>query len=45
LKYYQSGQAIEGLDAGNLLILVGAGALFLLISWVIFLRRDLHFNA
>ncbi len=44
LKYYQSGQAIDGLNVNHLLILVGVGLIFLLVGWGVFIKRDLKFN-
>ncbi len=45
LKYYQSGEAVAGLDVGSALLLVGLGGLFLILGWIIFAKRDMRFNA
>ncbi len=42
LNYYQSGDAIHGLDAGWLLGLLGAALVFLLVAWGCFERRDVR---
>jgi ABC-2 type transport system permease protein len=40
--FYQSGAAIDGLEASSLLALLAFSAVFTLISWLLFLRRDLR---
>lgn len=42
LKYYQGGQAVNGLDMVNFLGLLGFGLLFALLAWLLFLRRDIR---
>jgi len=44
LKYYQSGEAINGLNGQNLLILFGISFIFILVAWLIFIKRDLRFG-
>jgi ABC-2 type transport system permease protein len=44
LKYYQGGAAVEGLDGQSLLLLLGLSLIFILLAWVIFLKRDLRFG-
>ncbi len=45
LRYYQSGEAISGLNLKHLLLLLGLGLLFLLAAWWVFAKRDLKFGA
>jgi ABC-2 type transport system permease protein len=40
--YFQGGDAINGLNVGNLIALMAAGGLFTLIAWWRFLRRDVR---
>lgn len=42
LKYYQGGLAMNGLNLEHLLILSGSSAIFLLLAWLLFLRRDIR---
>lgn len=42
LKYYQGGQAVNGLETGHFLALVGFGLLFTLLAWLLFVRRDIR---
>lgn len=42
MRYYQSGYAIDGLKADWLLGLSGFAALFLLLAWILFVRRDIR---
>lgn len=42
LKYYQGGWAFEGLDWQYFLGLMGFAALFALLAWLLFLRRDVR---
>jgi beta-exotoxin I transport system permease protein len=42
LKYYQSGHALEGLNGDWLLGLFSVGVLFAVLSWILFLRRDIR---
>ncbi|MCS7010911.1 MAG: ABC transporter permease [Anaerolineales bacterium] len=42
LKYYQGGQAVNGLDTGHFVALTGFGLLFTLLAWQLFLRRDIR---
>ena len=44
MKYYQGGKAIEQFDLNNLLILLATSVVFILLSWLIFERRDLRFG-
>ncbi len=42
LKYYQGGRALDGLDWQNFLGLMGFAALFAVLAWLLFLRRDIR---
>jgi ABC-2 type transport system permease protein len=42
LRYYQSGYAIEGLHASWVSGLAGAGVAFVLLAWLLFVRRDIR---
>ncbi|MCL6430499.1 MAG: ABC transporter permease [Anaerolineae bacterium] len=42
LRYYQGAAAVNGLDWGELGILLGAAALFALLGWALFARRDIR---
>lgn len=42
LHYYQSGYAIEGLNVEWLAGLLGAGAVFSVLGWLLFMRRDIR---
>ena len=42
MKYYQSGYAVDGLNGDWLLGLFGFGLLFVLLAWLLFLRRDIR---
>ena len=42
LRYYQSGEALIGLNGEWLLGLFGFGLLFILLAWLLFLKRDLR---
>ncbi len=42
LRYYQGAAAVNGLDWGKLGILLGAAALFALLGWALFARRDIR---
>ena len=44
MKYYQGGEAIEQFEPNHLLILLGTSLVFILLSWLIFERRDLRFG-
>jgi len=44
LRYYQTGEALHGLEPGYLFILLYFALLFILCAWLIFLKRDLHFG-
>ena len=44
LRYYQTGEALHGLEPGYLFILLYFALLFILCAWIIFLKRDLHFG-
>jgi ABC-2 type transport system permease protein len=44
IKYYQGAAAIEQFDLGNLVILLGVTIVLILLSWMIFERRDLRFG-
>jgi len=44
LRYYQTGEALHGLEPGYLFILLNFALLFILCAWIIFLKRDLHFG-
>ena len=44
MKYYQGGEAIEQFEPEHLLILLGTSLIFILLSWLIFERRDLRFG-
>jgi ABC-2 type transport system permease protein len=44
LKYYQGGGAVDGLDLQSTLILCGLVVVFILLAWLIFIRRDLRFG-
>jgi ABC-2 type transport system permease protein len=45
MNYYQGGGAMTDLNMNHLLILLGAGLVFILLSWVLFLKRDLRFGS
>lgn len=42
LRCYQGGWALEGLDWRNLLWLLAFAALFAVLAWLFFLRRDIR---
>ncbi len=42
LYYYQGGKAANGLNAGWLAGLLGAGLILVLLAWALFLRRDIR---
>lgn len=42
LHYYQGGHALNGLKGEWLAVLFGAGVLFALVGWLLFLRRDIR---
>jgi ABC-2 type transport system permease protein len=42
LRYYQGGQAVNGLEWSWLLGLLGSGLLFGLLAWLLFQRRDIR---
>lgn len=42
LKYYQSGNAVYGLDWGYLLGILAAALIFTVLAWLLFLRRDIR---
>jgi ABC-2 type transport system permease protein len=42
MRYYQGGWALNGLEWGNLLILVSLTLLLALLAWLLFLRRDIR---
>jgi len=44
LKYYQGGEAVNGLELQNLLILFGLSVLFIALAWFFFVKRDLRFG-
>jgi len=44
LKYYQGGKAVNGLNEGHLLLLLGLAVLFLMLAWFFFVRRDMRFG-
>ena len=44
LRYYQTGEALHGLEPGYLFILLYFALLFILCAWLIFTKRDLHFG-
>lgn len=44
LKYYQGGEAIDGLDFQALGILLGLSVVFIGIAWLAFVKRDLRFG-
>lgn len=44
IKYYQGAEAIEQFDPKKLLILIGIAVFFILMSWLVFDRRDLRFG-
>lgn len=44
MKYYQGGEAVNGLDPQKLLILFGLSAFFIALAWFIFIKRDLRFG-
>jgi ABC-2 type transport system permease protein len=44
LRYYQTGEALHGLEPGYLFILLYFALLFILCAWLVFARRDLHFG-
>ncbi len=44
LKYYQGGAAVEGFDTQNLLLLFGLSLGFLIITALLFVKRDLRFG-
>lgn len=44
MKYYQGGEAINQLEINSLLILLGVGGVFLVLAWIVFLKRDLRFG-
>jgi ABC-2 type transport system permease protein len=45
IKFYQGGSAMSGLDFQNLLILFGAGIVFIMLAWFLFVKRDLRFGS
>ncbi len=44
LKYYQGGSAVNGLNTEKLLLLFGLAAIFLLLAWFFFEKRDMRFG-
>ncbi|MEA3327921.1 MAG: hypothetical protein U9R53_11565 [Chloroflexota bacterium] len=44
MKYYQGGEAVNGLDLQNLLILFGLSVLFIALAWFFFVKRALRFG-
>ncbi|MFH1964357.1 MAG: ABC transporter permease subunit [Acidobacteriota bacterium] len=44
MKYYQGGEAIEQFELNNLLILLAVAIVLILLSWIVFERRDLRFG-
>ena len=44
MRYYQGAEAIEQFEPYHLLILLGTSLIFILLSWLIFERRDLRFG-
>lgn len=42
LKYYQGGNAVDGLNWGYLLGTLAAALIFTLLAWLLFLRRDIR---
>jgi len=44
LKYYQGGAAVEGFDTQNLMLLFGLSLGFLIITALLFVKRDLRFG-
>lgn len=42
LKYYQGGRALDGLEWGNFLGLLGVATLFATLAWLLFQRRDIR---
>jgi ABC-2 type transport system permease protein len=44
LKYYQGGSAVAGYNVGYLLLMFGLSALFLLMAWFFFVKRDMRFG-
>ena len=44
MRYYQGAEAIEQFEPNHLLILLGTSLVFILLSWLIFERRDLRFG-
>jgi len=44
MKYYQGGDAMNGLDLQSLLILFGLAIVFIAVAWFFFVNRDLRFG-
>lgn len=42
LKYYQGGNAVDGLNWGYLLGMLAAALIFTVLAWLLFLRRDIR---
>ena len=44
LKYYQGGGAVDGLNWGYFLGILGAALVFTVLAWLLFLRRDIRIS-
>ncbi len=44
MKYYQGGEAMNGLDLPSLLLLCGLTIVFMAVAWFFFVKRDLRFG-
>ena len=45
MEYYQGGAAMVDVNVEHLLILLGAGLVFTILAWILFIKRDLRFGS
>lgn len=43
-RYYETGEALQGLNSSYVLLLLGTGTALILLAWLTFAKRDLHFG-